>query len=84
MLARPWDAAPDPAEWQDWLAPTDRFGMSAASSSAATGSTPRPRPSRGGAWPRSVTGRPAQAIQQAGADGVTVGEGEKRTVTCPA
>lgn len=27
MLIHPWDAALDPAEWQDWLAATDRFGM---------------------------------------------------------
>jgi transcriptional regulator len=27
MLIHPWDAALDPAEWQDWLASTDRFGM---------------------------------------------------------
>ena len=27
MLIHPWDAAQDPAEWQDWLATTDRFGV---------------------------------------------------------
>jgi transcriptional regulator len=27
LLIHPWDAALDPAEWQDWLASTDRFGM---------------------------------------------------------
>ena len=27
MLVHPWDAALEPAEWQDWLASTDRFGM---------------------------------------------------------
>ena len=27
MLIHPWDAALDAAEWQDWLARTDRFGM---------------------------------------------------------
>jgi transcriptional regulator len=27
MLIHPWDAALGPAEWQDWLASTDRFGM---------------------------------------------------------
>ena len=27
MLIHPWDAALDPAEWQGWLATTDRFGM---------------------------------------------------------
>ena len=27
MLIHPWDAALEPAEWQDWLASTDRFGM---------------------------------------------------------
>ena len=27
MLIHPWDAALDAAEWQDWLASTDRFGM---------------------------------------------------------
>lgn len=27
MLIHPWDAALDAAEWQDWLATTDRFGM---------------------------------------------------------
>lgn len=27
MLIHPWDAALDAAEWQQWLAGTDRFGM---------------------------------------------------------
>ncbi|HXP21602.1 MAG TPA: hypothetical protein VN840_18315 [Streptosporangiaceae bacterium] len=27
MLIHPWDAAIDPAEWQDWLASADRFGI---------------------------------------------------------
>lgn len=27
MLIHPWDAALDTAEWQDWLAGTDRFGI---------------------------------------------------------
>lgn len=27
MLIHPWDAAHDPAEWREWLASTDRFGM---------------------------------------------------------
>jgi transcriptional regulator len=27
MLIHPWDAALEPAEWQNWLASTDRFGM---------------------------------------------------------
>lgn len=27
MLIHPWDTALDPAEWQSWLASTDRFGM---------------------------------------------------------
>ncbi len=27
MLIQPWDAACDAAEWRDWLANTDRFGM---------------------------------------------------------
>ena len=27
MLIHPWDAALDPAEWRDWLASIDRFGM---------------------------------------------------------
>ena len=27
MFIHPWDAALEPAEWQDWLASTDRFGM---------------------------------------------------------
>jgi transcriptional regulator len=27
MLIHPWDAALDPAEWQDWLASTEQFGM---------------------------------------------------------
>jgi len=27
MLIHPWDAALDAAEWQDWLASSDRFGM---------------------------------------------------------
>ena len=26
MLIHPWDAALDVAQWQDWLASTDRFG----------------------------------------------------------
>ena len=31
MLIHPWDAATDVAEWQDWLAATDRFGILAVS-----------------------------------------------------
>jgi transcriptional regulator len=27
MLIHPWDAARDTAEWQEWLASTDRFGV---------------------------------------------------------
>jgi transcriptional regulator len=27
VLIHPWDAALEPAEWQTWLASTDRFGM---------------------------------------------------------
>lgn len=27
MLIHPWDAAADAAEWRDWLASTDRFGI---------------------------------------------------------
>ena len=27
MLIHPWDAATGPAEWQDWLATTGRFGI---------------------------------------------------------
>jgi transcriptional regulator len=27
MLIHPWDAATDAAEWREWLASTDRFGM---------------------------------------------------------
>ena len=27
MLIHPWDAALQPAEWQDWLASVERFGM---------------------------------------------------------
>jgi transcriptional regulator len=27
MLIHPWDAATGPAEWQNWLATTDRFGI---------------------------------------------------------
>ena len=27
MLIHPWDAPLDGAEWQEWLASTDRFGM---------------------------------------------------------
>ena len=27
MLIHPWDAALEPAEWLDWLASTDRFGI---------------------------------------------------------
>ncbi len=30
MFIHPWDAALEPAEWQDWLASTDRFGVLAA------------------------------------------------------
>lgn len=29
MLIHPWDAATGSAEWRDWLAATDRFGMPA-------------------------------------------------------
>jgi transcriptional regulator len=32
MLIHPWDAALDPAEWRDWLAGTDRFGVLAVGS----------------------------------------------------
>jgi transcriptional regulator len=31
MLIHPWDAALDSAEWQDWLATTDRFGITMSS-----------------------------------------------------
>jgi transcriptional regulator len=31
MLIHPWDAALDPAEWQDWLASTGHFGILAVS-----------------------------------------------------
>jgi transcriptional regulator len=31
MLIHPWDAALDAAEWQKWVASTDRFGMLAVS-----------------------------------------------------
>jgi hypothetical protein len=27
MLIHPWDAATGPAEWQDWLTSTGRFGI---------------------------------------------------------
>jgi len=27
MLIHPWDATLEPAEWRDWLASTDQFGM---------------------------------------------------------
>ncbi len=27
MLIHPWDASLDAAEWQEWLATTDRFGV---------------------------------------------------------
>src|ERR1700709_856349 len=27
MLIHPWDAALEPAEWQQWLATTDHFGL---------------------------------------------------------
>ena len=27
MLIHPWDAALETAEWQEWLAGTDRFGV---------------------------------------------------------
>ena len=27
MLIHPWDAATGPAEWQDWLSSTGRFGI---------------------------------------------------------
>jgi transcriptional regulator len=33
MLIRPWDAALDAADWQDWLAATDRFGILAVNNS---------------------------------------------------
>jgi transcriptional regulator len=32
MLIHPWDAALDAAEWQEWLAATDRFGVLAVNS----------------------------------------------------
>jgi transcriptional regulator len=32
MLTHPWDAATDAAEWQEWLASTDRFGVLAVNS----------------------------------------------------
>ena len=32
MLIHPWDAALEPAEWQTWLAGTDRFGTLAVNS----------------------------------------------------
>ena len=32
MLIHPWDAALDAAEWRDWLAGTDRFGVLAVGS----------------------------------------------------
>lgn len=37
MLIHPWDAALDTAEWQDWLAATDRFGMLAVNNLNPTG-----------------------------------------------
>jgi len=42
MLIHPWDAATGPAEWQDWLSSTGRFGMPSAASprSARSGWTP--------------------------------------------
>jgi transcriptional regulator len=36
MLIHPWDAAVEPAEWQDWLACTDRFGMLAVNNTDPT------------------------------------------------
>jgi len=33
MLIRPWDAVLDAADWQDWLAATDRFGILAVNNS---------------------------------------------------
>jgi transcriptional regulator len=37
MPLHPWDAATGPAEWQDWLATTDRSGILAVNN-------PRPGP----------------------------------------
>lgn len=34
MLIHPWDAARDAAEWRDWLASTDRFGVLAVNNTA--------------------------------------------------
>lgn len=34
MLIHPWDAALKPAEWQEWVAATDRFGMLAVNNLA--------------------------------------------------
>jgi transcriptional regulator len=36
MLIQPWDAALEPAEWQDWLASVDRFGMLAVNNTDPT------------------------------------------------
>ncbi len=40
MLIHPWDAAVDAAEWQDWLAATDRFGMLAVNNLDPTQAPP--------------------------------------------
>ena len=42
MLIHPWDASLEAAEWQDWLARTDRFGVLAVNNL-----DPRPGPGAG-------------------------------------
>ena len=66
MLIHPWDAALDAAEWQDWLASTDRFGMlvvnnldpAAGAAGAAHPLHARRRTSCSSIWPgRTRSGR---------------------------
>ncbi len=40
MLIHPWDAALDNAEWRDWLASTDRFGVLAVNNVDPPGQAP--------------------------------------------
>ena len=43
MLIHPWDAATGFAEWQDWLATTDRFGILAVNNLDPAGPIARTR-----------------------------------------
>ena len=65
MLIHPWDAALDPAEWQGWLASTDRFGMLAVNNLdpakaplVLPPTSPSPATSCSSTWPgRTRSGR---------------------------